>query len=112
MAFSWSESITTSVTYIKVIHYSELQTNIDWLNDNRGCAANNSVDNTSDDGTVDTGDDVTINATADSGYDSSQDSPDYSSAANTVETGEDTTYFTTDDANNDGTKDDIVNNPN
>ena len=70
MAFSWAESIVTGTTYIKASHPQELQTNIDWLNDNPGCASNNSVDNTSDNGTVDTGDDVTVNAIADSSYDS------------------------------------------
>jgi hypothetical protein len=83
MAFSWTDTITTSVTYIKAIHFSELQTNIDWLNDNPGCASNNSVDNTSDNGTVDSGDDTVVNASQylsyDSGDDGTVDSGDYSS---------------------------------
>ena len=61
MGFTWAEVITTGVSYIAGSQAQELQTNTDWLNDNRPCTSNNVA--------VDAVADATVDAADDSGYD-------------------------------------------
>lgn len=85
MAFTWSETITTSVTEIKAIHWAELHTNIDFLKDNpSGCGTDNTSVDAIADATVDSTDNASANSGANSGVDYSANNYVYSSDSPSV----------------------------
>jgi hypothetical protein len=93
MGFTWSETITTGVTEIKAIHWSELQTNIDFLKDNpSGCGTNNTSVDAVADATVDANDNSSANGSANTSIDSGQSPTSNSSDDATVNTSNDITF--------------------